>query len=162
MLTMLSWNTTYRCNLTCSHCYTSATSNRHVDELSTTEGINFIESLRIFSGLISVFSGGEPLSRPDIHTLIQNYFDILVPTNSGSLTFKIAATDNSGLTSETETYTIIFENAEATPPTDPLLVITALLGLSIGGALVVYLFLRKTGRWPKSGTNVNIGTNGDE
>ena len=70
-LTILSWNTTYRCNLTCSHCYASSTSTRHVDELSTTEGINFIESLRTFSGLILVFSGGEPLCRPDIHTLIQ-------------------------------------------------------------------------------------------
>ena len=86
------------------------------------------------------------------------YFDVLVLSESGNLTFKITATDNSGLTSETDSYTINFENAKvtpSTPSTEPLFVITALLGLGVGGAVVIYLFLRKTGRWSKRNTNVS-------
>ena len=87
------------------------------------------------------------------------YVDVLVPSESGNLTFKIVAADNSGLTSETDTYTINFENAKVTPSApsmDPLLTITIVfLSLGAGGASVVYLFLRKTGRWPKRSTSVS-------
>ncbi|UCE14667.1 MAG: hypothetical protein JSV04_05655, partial [Candidatus Heimdallarchaeota archaeon] len=89
------------------------------------------------------------------------YFDVFVPTKSGNLTFKIVAIDNSSLTSETEAYTINYENAKVTPSapsTDPLLIIIALLGLSAGGVSVTYLFLKKTGRWPKRNASVSIDT----
>ncbi|MFX0185926.1 MAG: hypothetical protein ACFE95_22810 [Candidatus Hodarchaeota archaeon] len=63
------------------------------------------------------------------------YFDVLVPTENGSLTFTIAVADILSLTSETDFYMINFENAKVTSPAssiDPLLVITTLLGLSAG------------------------------
>lgn len=69
--TLISWNTTYLCNLACSHCYASASSNKHNNELTQEEGLKFIESLGKYKGLILVFSGGEPLTRSDIFTFIE-------------------------------------------------------------------------------------------
>ncbi len=68
--TILSWNTTYRCNLKCKHCYASASDVTNSNELSTDEGLKLIDDLGQYKGLVLVFSGGEPLVRKDITTLI--------------------------------------------------------------------------------------------
>ena len=64
------WEVTEACNLRCKHCH--ATSDKAgPDELTTKEGIFFIDGL---SGMkqfqMLVFSGGEPMIRPDIETLL--------------------------------------------------------------------------------------------
>ncbi|MFQ5979713.1 MAG: radical SAM protein [Candidatus Heimdallarchaeota archaeon] len=68
--TLLSWNTTFGCNLSCPHCYADARKQKSAQELSTDQGISLIQELGQLKRLILVFSGGEPLSRRDILSLI--------------------------------------------------------------------------------------------
>ena len=64
------WNVTKRCNLRCVHCYASADPSPHPDELTTEEGMALLEDLARFGCPVVLFSGGEPLMRPDILDLI--------------------------------------------------------------------------------------------
>jgi len=63
------WNVGQRCNLRCVHCYAHAGAGA-ADELSTDEGKRLIEDLAGFGVPVLLFSGGEPLLRADIMTLI--------------------------------------------------------------------------------------------
>ena len=65
------WNVTRRCNLKCLHCYAQATVEGAPDELSTQEGMALLEDLAAFGAPVILFSGGEPLMRPDLTELIK-------------------------------------------------------------------------------------------
>ncbi len=68
----ISWNTTYRCNLRCSHCYldTNALTKQSASELSTQEGFRLIDQMaELNPNLLLILTGGEPLLRKDIHDL---------------------------------------------------------------------------------------------
>jgi len=69
---LVSWNVTSKCNLHCAHCYLDAgNSTAKVGELSTLESLDVIDQLADFSpGAMIVFTGGEPLLRPDLFQLI--------------------------------------------------------------------------------------------
>ncbi len=60
------WNVTRRCNLKCVHCYAHARDEVFPDELSTGEGKGIIDDLTGFGSPVILFSGGEPLMRPDL------------------------------------------------------------------------------------------------
>jgi len=60
------WNVTRRCNLKCVHCYAHATGEAATDELSTDEGKDLLDDLAQFGCPVVLFSGGEPLVRPDL------------------------------------------------------------------------------------------------
>jgi putative heme d1 biosynthesis radical SAM protein NirJ2 len=61
--------TTNECNLRCKHCYQDAsTSQEH--ELTTEEGLALIDQIAKAGFKIMIFSGGEPLLRPDIFELV--------------------------------------------------------------------------------------------
>ncbi len=64
------WNCTRVCNLLCSHCYSASDARREPDELTTAEALNMIEDLSAFGAPVLLFSGGEPLMRPDLEELI--------------------------------------------------------------------------------------------
>lgn len=64
------WNVTRTCNLNCVHCYTDS-HNKKYDELTTDQGLKLIDDLAAFSIPSLLFSGGEPLMRKDIFTLIE-------------------------------------------------------------------------------------------
>ncbi len=64
------WNVGRRCNLRCVHCYSGSTNREYEGELSTAEGKALIEDLADFGVPVILFSGGEPLMRPDILELI--------------------------------------------------------------------------------------------
>lgn len=66
---IISWNTTFKCNLKCEHCYISAKSQKVKEELTTKEGFRLIDQISGFSKPIFVLSGGEPLLREDIFEL---------------------------------------------------------------------------------------------
>lgn len=66
------WNITRRCNLHCIHCYTDSQDREYPDELTTDEGKRLLDDLANFSVPVVLFSGGEPLSRPDIWTLLEH------------------------------------------------------------------------------------------
>jgi 12,18-didecarboxysiroheme deacetylase len=60
------WNTTRACNLSCIHCYAKAVHQSRDRELTTEEGFNLIDDLATFGVPVILFSGGEPLLRPDL------------------------------------------------------------------------------------------------
>ncbi len=64
------WNSTRTCNLKCRHCYSESDSKKY-DELSTREAKQFIDDLAEFKVPVLLFSGGEPLVRPDFFELAQ-------------------------------------------------------------------------------------------
>jgi putative heme d1 biosynthesis radical SAM protein NirJ2 len=68
---IISWNTTNRCNLKCSHCYRDS-GNEVQGELNTEEAKILIDQIAKANFKIMIFSGGEPLMRKDIFELI-NY-----------------------------------------------------------------------------------------
>ncbi len=66
---IVSWMTTNRCNLNCSHCYQNAgiPSER---ELTTGEAKQLIDDIARAGFRLMIFSGGEPLLRSDIYELV--------------------------------------------------------------------------------------------
>jgi 12,18-didecarboxysiroheme deacetylase len=65
------WNVTRRCNLRCVHCYSKSEDRGYSGELSFEEGKGLIDDLAEFGSPVILFSGGEPLIRPDILDLIR-------------------------------------------------------------------------------------------
>ncbi|MDR1603459.1 MAG: putative heme d1 biosynthesis radical SAM protein NirJ2 [Gracilibacteraceae bacterium] len=67
---IISWNTTNACNLYCAHCYRDAGVGA-ADELTTAEGKTLLDQIGEAGFRIMIFSGGEPLLRPDIFELVR-------------------------------------------------------------------------------------------
>ncbi len=66
---IVSWNTTNVCNMYCKHCYRDA-GVKASEELSTKEAKKLLEEIARAGFKIMIFSGGEPLMRPDILELV--------------------------------------------------------------------------------------------
>jgi 12,18-didecarboxysiroheme deacetylase len=64
------WNCTRRCNLRCVHCYSRSADVNYPGEMTTDEGYALLEDLAEFGAPVVLFSGGEPLIRPDILLLV--------------------------------------------------------------------------------------------
>jgi len=80
-LRLVFWESTAGCNLACVHCRrldVSGTLCR--DDLKTDEALNFIRSLPQTGRPILVFSGGEPMMRPDFFELAQEAKNLGLPT----------------------------------------------------------------------------------
>lgn len=60
------WSVTRRCNLHCGHCYADSHDREYPGELSTGEGERLLADLASFGVPTVLFSGGEPLLRPDV------------------------------------------------------------------------------------------------
>ncbi len=65
------WNITRNCNLKCVHCYNDSGADKKCDELSTAQAKGVIDDLAGFGVPSVLFSGGEPLMRPDLFDLIE-------------------------------------------------------------------------------------------
>ncbi|MEN6484957.1 MAG: 12,18-didecarboxysiroheme deacetylase [Syntrophobacteraceae bacterium] len=65
------WNVTRRCNLKCVHCYAHAKDRAFPDELTTREGKAVLDDLAGFGCPVVLFSGGEPMMRPDLIELAE-------------------------------------------------------------------------------------------
>src|SRR4030042_3841122 len=63
------WNCTRQCNLSCVHCYASASNHKSSGERDTGTGRMFIHDLAEFGVPVVLFSGGEPLLRKDFFEL---------------------------------------------------------------------------------------------
>jgi len=64
------WNITRTCNLKCVHCYTDSDNKKYSGELSTDQGLKLIDDLASFGTPSLLLSGGEPLIRGDVFSLI--------------------------------------------------------------------------------------------
>ena len=63
------WNLIRRCNLRCKHCYSTSLDMDFNDELSTEQVKATIDDLKVAHVPVLIFSGGEPLLRPDIYEI---------------------------------------------------------------------------------------------
>jgi radical SAM protein with 4Fe4S-binding SPASM domain len=88
------WNCTGKCNLRCVHCYSSSGDNDPDEILTTRQAKSFIHDLADFGVPVILFSGGEPLFRPDIFELAQF---------AGELGIRTALSTNGTLITEKET-----------------------------------------------------------
>src|SRR5262245_21359157 len=77
---VVSWNLTYRCNLSCEHCYLDAGSAPRVrsesfsdrSEMSTDECRGVIDQLAALAAdCLTILTGGEPLLRRDILDIVR-------------------------------------------------------------------------------------------
>lgn len=60
------WNCTKRCNLACVHCYSASNNTPDPAELTGDEARAIIDDLADFGVPVLLFSGGEPMLRPDL------------------------------------------------------------------------------------------------
>jgi radical SAM protein len=66
------WETTQACDLACKHCRASAQPLAHPNQLNTAEATNLIDQVAELQVPLFVFTGGDPLKRPDIFQLIEH------------------------------------------------------------------------------------------
>lgn len=67
---LLIWEVTRSCQLACRHCRASAEEGRDPRELSLEEGRGLIDQVAALGTKLMVFTGGDPLQRPDLEDLI--------------------------------------------------------------------------------------------
>lgn len=80
-LRLVFWETTTGCNLACVHCRRLEVSRTLAhDDLTTEQSKAFIRSLPETGRPILVFSGGEPLMRPDLFELAEYANGVGLPT----------------------------------------------------------------------------------
>lgn len=92
-LFLLAVNLTRRCNLACAHCYMDAEARAHggADELGTSEVTALLDDIAARSNeTMVVLTGGEPLLRRDLETLVAHGsrlgLSVVVGTNGVLLT----------------------------------------------------------------------------
>jgi len=78
---LVIWEATQACDLSCVHCRASAMPGRNPDELSTDEGYRLLDEIRSFGDPLMVFTGGDPLKRPDLFDLIRHSVGLGLRTN---------------------------------------------------------------------------------
>lgn len=89
------WNCTRRCNLRCRHCYSESHNISFDNEMNTAEALRFIDDLANYGIPVLLFSGGEPMMRPDLLELIaharNNGIRCVISTNGTLITQNLAA-----------------------------------------------------------------------
>lgn len=78
---LVIWEVTQACDLACVHCRASAQSRRHPQELNTAQGFELLDQIKSFGNPLMVFTGGDPLKRPDLYELIGHSVRIGLRTN---------------------------------------------------------------------------------
>ncbi len=66
----IAWEITRACAFACKHCRADAQHSRDPRELTTQEGFQLIDRLAEFGSPILIFTGGDPMMRPDLYELI--------------------------------------------------------------------------------------------
>src|SRR5947209_6845049 len=78
---LVIWETTQACDLSCAHCRASARPERDAEELTTEEGYRLLDQVRAFGNPLIVFTGGDPLKRPDLFLLMRRSVALGLRTN---------------------------------------------------------------------------------
>lgn len=68
---IVAWEVTRRCPLACKHCRAGARDCGYEGELSTDECLQILDSLASFGRPMIIWTGGEPMYRPDILDLVR-------------------------------------------------------------------------------------------
>ncbi|MEW5774917.1 MAG: heme b synthase [Thermodesulfobacteriota bacterium] len=69
---LIAWEITRSCNLACKHCRAEAHMEPYPGELSTEEALALIDTFPKVGRPIVIFTGGEPLLRKDVFTLVRH------------------------------------------------------------------------------------------
>jgi radical SAM protein len=75
------WETTQACDLACVHCRACALPARNCCELTTREARTLLDQVREFGNPLMVFTGGDPLKRPDLFELMSYSVRLGLRTN---------------------------------------------------------------------------------
>lgn len=67
---LIAWEVTRSCNLACAHCRAEAHPEPYEGELNTGEAKALIDTFPQVGNPIVIFTGGEPMMRPDIYDLV--------------------------------------------------------------------------------------------
>src|ERR1051325_9747656 len=78
---LVIWEVTQACDLACVHCRASAQPERNSNELTTEQGCRLLDQIKSFGNPLMVFTGGDPLKRPDLFELIRYSVKIGLRTN---------------------------------------------------------------------------------
>ncbi len=84
---LVIWEVTQACDLACVHCRASAMPGRSSEELTTEEGYRLLDQVKAFGEAkgfgspLFVFTGGDPLKRPDLFDLIRYSVKLGLRTN---------------------------------------------------------------------------------
>src|ERR1019366_1560517 len=73
---LVIWEVTQACDLAFAHCRASAVPFRHPLELTTEQGFRLLEAVKTFGDPLMVFTGGDPLKRPDLSALLQKSVEL--------------------------------------------------------------------------------------
>lgn len=82
------WNVTSACNLTCAHCYAATEQTQKERDLEPREALAVLDDLAAFKCPVVLFSGGEPLMRPDLPDLVAHAVNLglrAVVSSNGTL-----------------------------------------------------------------------------
>ena len=69
---LIAWEVTRSCNLACKHCRAEACLDPYPGELNTEDALALIDTFPEVGNPIIIFTGGEPLLRKDIFTLVRH------------------------------------------------------------------------------------------
>jgi len=69
------WNFTNRCNLNCLHCHQDSSPTSSYLELTTSEAFKVVDNMANAGVAVLTFSGGEPLLRKNIYSIIRRAKD---------------------------------------------------------------------------------------
>src|SRR5215213_4335014 len=88
------WNLTRTCNLRCAHCYTASEAKKYPGEIDTAKAKEVLDDLAEFNVPAVLFSGGEPLVRPDLFELAAHArsrgLHVVLSTNGTLITRDVA------------------------------------------------------------------------
>jgi AdoMet-dependent heme synthase len=90
---LVIWETTQACDLACVHCRASARPDRSFNELTTDEGYSLLDEIRSFGAPLMVFTGGDPLKRPDLFPLMKRSIELGLRTNVSPSATPLLTTD---------------------------------------------------------------------
>lgn len=66
------WNVCRHCNMSCPHCYAAAAHRPSADDLGSEEALALLDDMAACGVRVVIFSGGEPMLRPDLIELISH------------------------------------------------------------------------------------------
>jgi len=78
---LVIWEATQACDLACVHCRAAAQPERNSEELTTAEAHGLLEQIHEFGNPLMVFTGGDPMKRPDLFELIEHSVKLGLRTN---------------------------------------------------------------------------------
>lgn len=82
------WETTIACGLSCQHCRAEAVHERSPQELNSEQARRLIDSVKELGSML-IFTGGDPLERPDLFELIAHARSRHVPVGVTPSTTKL-------------------------------------------------------------------------